>query len=50
MSNPYGEPAEGPRRLDLEGMSSRRIQIEDVNDAFRAMRDGEVIRPVIDFK
>jgi S-(hydroxymethyl)glutathione dehydrogenase/alcohol dehydrogenase len=37
-------------KLDLEGMISRRIQLEDVNDAFRAMRDGEVIRSVIDFK
>ena len=37
-------------KLDLEGMISRRIQIEDINDAFRAMKDGEVIRSVIDFK
>jgi len=37
-------------KLDLESMISRRIQIDEVNDAFRAMQDGEVIRSVIDFK
>jgi len=37
-------------KLDLEGMITRRIQIEEINDAFRAMQDGEVIRSVIDFK
>jgi S-(hydroxymethyl)glutathione dehydrogenase/alcohol dehydrogenase len=36
-------------RLDLEGMISRRIGIEDINDAFRAMQSGEVIRQVIEF-
>ena len=36
-------------KLDLEGMITRRIQLEEVNDAFRAMQDGEVIRSVIDF-
>ena len=36
-------------KLDLEGMISRRIQLEEVNDAFRAMQNGEVIRSVIDF-
>ncbi len=36
-------------RLDLEGMISRRIGIADVNDAFEAMRKGEVIRQVIEF-
>jgi S-(hydroxymethyl)glutathione dehydrogenase/alcohol dehydrogenase len=36
-------------RLDLEGMITRRIQIEEINDAFRAMQAGEVIRSVIDF-
>jgi S-(hydroxymethyl)glutathione dehydrogenase/alcohol dehydrogenase len=36
--------------LDLEGMISRRIPLEGVNDAFRAMEKGEVIRSVIDFK
>lgn len=36
-------------KLDLERMISRRIGIEDVNDAFRAMQEGEVIRSVIDY-
>jgi len=33
--------------LDLEKMVSRRVKLEDVNDAFRAMLEGEVIRSVI---
>jgi S-(hydroxymethyl)glutathione dehydrogenase/alcohol dehydrogenase len=37
-------------KLDLEGMVSRRIALEDVNDAFRAMTAGEVIRSVIDYR
>jgi S-(hydroxymethyl)glutathione dehydrogenase / alcohol dehydrogenase len=36
-------------RLDLEGLVSRRIDISDVNDAFDAMKRGEVIRQVINF-
>jgi S-(hydroxymethyl)glutathione dehydrogenase/alcohol dehydrogenase len=36
-------------RLDLDGMISRRIPLEGVNDAFRAMEAGEVIRSVIDY-
>jgi S-(hydroxymethyl)glutathione dehydrogenase/alcohol dehydrogenase len=36
-------------KLDLEGMISRRIALDDVNDAFRAMQAGEVIRSVIDY-
>ena len=36
-------------KLDLEGMISRRIRVDDVNDAFRAMQAGEVIRSVIDY-
>jgi S-(hydroxymethyl)glutathione dehydrogenase/alcohol dehydrogenase len=36
-------------KLDLEGMISRRIRIEQVNEAFRAMEKGEVIRSVIQF-
>lgn len=36
-------------KLDLEGMISRRIQVEQVNEAFRAMQAGEVIRSVIEF-
>jgi S-(hydroxymethyl)glutathione dehydrogenase/alcohol dehydrogenase len=34
-------------RLDLGSMVSRRIQLDEVNDAFRAMQAGEVIRSVI---
>ena len=34
-------------RLDLADMVSRRIGLDDVNDAFRAMQAGEVIRSVI---
>ncbi len=37
-------------KLDLESMITRRIQLEDVNDAFEAMKDGQVIRSVIDYK
>jgi S-(hydroxymethyl)glutathione dehydrogenase/alcohol dehydrogenase len=36
-------------RLDLEGMITRRIGLDDINDAFEAMRRGEVIRQVISF-
>jgi S-(hydroxymethyl)glutathione dehydrogenase/alcohol dehydrogenase len=36
-------------KLDLESMISRRIALDEVNDAFRAMQAGEVIRTVIDF-
>jgi S-(hydroxymethyl)glutathione dehydrogenase/alcohol dehydrogenase len=36
-------------RLDLEGMITRRMQIEEINDAFKAMQAGEVIRQVITF-
>ncbi|MBW2448013.1 MAG: Zn-dependent alcohol dehydrogenase [Deltaproteobacteria bacterium] len=35
-------------RLDLEGMITRRLKLEEVNEAFRAMQAGEVIRSVID--
>jgi S-(hydroxymethyl)glutathione dehydrogenase/alcohol dehydrogenase len=35
-------------KLDLEGMISRRMKLEDVNEAFRAMQAGEVIRTVLD--
>jgi len=34
-------------RLDIGSMVSRRIGLDDVNDAFRAMEAGEVIRSVI---
>jgi Zn-dependent alcohol dehydrogenase len=30
-------------------MISRRIKLDEVNDAFRAMQEGEVIRSVIDY-
>jgi len=36
-------------QLDLEGLISRRIAIEDVNDAFAAMQSGEVARSVITY-
>jgi S-(hydroxymethyl)glutathione dehydrogenase/alcohol dehydrogenase len=34
-------------RLDLGAMVSRRVKLDEVNDAFRAMQAGEVIRSVI---
>ena len=37
-------------KLDLEGMISRRIKLDEVNEAFRAMQAGEVIRSVIDYQ
>ena len=37
------------RRLDLEGMITRRGSIEQINEAFDAMQAGEVIRTVITF-
>jgi S-(hydroxymethyl)glutathione dehydrogenase / alcohol dehydrogenase len=36
-------------RLDLDAMITRRIGLEDINDAFAAMQSGEVIRQVIEF-
>jgi S-(hydroxymethyl)glutathione dehydrogenase/alcohol dehydrogenase len=36
-------------RLDLEGMITRKIGLEDVNDAIAALKAGEVIRQVITF-
>jgi S-(hydroxymethyl)glutathione dehydrogenase/alcohol dehydrogenase len=36
-------------QLNLEGMISKRIKIDDVNDALTAMKNGEVIRTVISF-
>ena len=36
-------------QLNLEGMISKRIKIDDVNDALVAMKNGEVIRTVISF-
>jgi len=36
-------------KLDLEGMITRRLELEEVNEGFRAMEAGEVIRSVIDY-
>jgi S-(hydroxymethyl)glutathione dehydrogenase/alcohol dehydrogenase len=36
-------------QLDLEGMITRRLSIEQINEAFDAMQSGEVIRQVITF-
>jgi S-(hydroxymethyl)glutathione dehydrogenase/alcohol dehydrogenase len=36
-------------QLDLDGMISRRLKLDDINDAFSAMQRGEVIRQVITF-
>lgn len=36
-------------RLDLEGMISRRLTLDDVNEAVAALKAGEVIRQVIQF-
>jgi S-(hydroxymethyl)glutathione dehydrogenase/alcohol dehydrogenase len=36
-------------QLDLEGMITRRLTIDQINDAFTAMQSGEVIRQVITF-
>lgn len=35
-------------RLDLEGMITRRLKLEDLNEAFEIMQAGEVIRSVIE--
>jgi S-(hydroxymethyl)glutathione dehydrogenase / alcohol dehydrogenase len=36
-------------RLDLEGMITRRLKLDDINDALLAMQAGDVIRQVITF-
>lgn len=36
-------------RLDLTSLVSRRLKLEDVNEAFRSMKAGEVARSVIEF-
>ena len=36
-------------QLDLEGMITRRLTLDDVNDAFGALSSGDVIRQVITF-
>ena len=35
-------------KLDLEGMITRRMKLDEVNEAFRAMQAGEVVRSVLD--
>jgi S-(hydroxymethyl)glutathione dehydrogenase/alcohol dehydrogenase len=35
-------------RLDLSGLVSKRLALEDVNEGFRAMKAGEVARSVLD--
>jgi S-(hydroxymethyl)glutathione dehydrogenase/alcohol dehydrogenase len=37
-------------KLDLERMITRRIDLGEINEAFRAMLNGEVIRSVIEYK
>ena len=37
-------------KLDLEGMISRKMDLGDINDAFAAMRRGEMIRQVVQFE
>jgi S-(hydroxymethyl)glutathione dehydrogenase/alcohol dehydrogenase len=37
-------------RLNLDDMISKRARLEDVNDAFRAMKAGEVARTVLMFE
>ena len=36
-------------KLDLEGMITRRMPVDEVNEAFRAMQAGEVVRSVLEF-
>ncbi len=36
-------------KLDLKGMITRRMPVDEVNEAFRAMQDGEVVRSVLEF-
>lgn len=37
-------------QLDLDGMISRRLDLEEVNDALESLGDADVIRQVIDFE
>ncbi len=37
-------------KLDIDGLITRRIGFEDLNDAVRALNDGEVIRQVVLFE
>ena len=36
-------------RLHLDDWISDRIRLEDINQGFRAMKEGKVVRSVIDF-
>jgi len=36
-------------QLDLEGMITGRVDLARINDAFKALLGGEVIRTVVDF-
>jgi S-(hydroxymethyl)glutathione dehydrogenase/alcohol dehydrogenase len=36
-------------RLDLDGMVTKRGRLDDINEAFRAMKAGEVARTVLTF-
>jgi S-(hydroxymethyl)glutathione dehydrogenase/alcohol dehydrogenase len=36
-------------KLDLDRMITRRIKLDEINDAMRAMERGEVVRQVIEF-
>lgn len=36
-------------KLDLEGMISRRLKLDEINPALEALRAGDVVRQVIEF-
>lgn len=36
-------------RMNLDALVSRKIRLEDINDGFAAVRDGKVLRSLIDF-
>jgi Zn-dependent alcohol dehydrogenase len=36
-------------KLDLDRMITRRIKIDEINDAMRRLERGEVVRQVIEF-
>ena len=44
---PQGVQFSGQGRLDLDSMISRRGHLGDINEAFRAMKAGEVSRTVL---
>jgi Zn-dependent alcohol dehydrogenase len=37
------------RQLKLDGMVSKRYRLDDINDAYSDLRNGEIIRGVVDF-